>query len=97
MNPFSLAKLPHDTILELAGRHKVLRKKVGLTQQQLSERSGVSLGSIKRFERTGKISLESLLSLSHVLGRLGDFDSLFLPDNEHSNIDGLFSAKMSQK
>lgn len=78
--------------LQLAERHKILRKKGGFTQSEIAERSGVSLGSIKRFERTGKISLESLLKLSEVLGRLSDYDQLFLLDVD-PNIDKLFSDK----
>lgn len=43
----------------LALRLKNIRKRRGLSQQQLSERSGVSYGSLKRFESTGQISLLS--------------------------------------
>ena len=48
-----------------------------LTQLELSDRSSVSYGSIKRFEGTGKISLESLWLLAHVLGCDGQLDDLF--------------------
>ena len=34
--------------------------------QYMAERSGVSLGSLKSFENTGKISLDSLLKLMHL-------------------------------
>lgn len=50
-----------------------------ISQQELADRSGVSLGSIKRFERTGLISLSSLLEIALVLGCLKDFDCLFSP------------------
>jgi transcriptional regulator with XRE-family HTH domain len=56
------------------------RLSLNLSQQNLSLRSGVSLGSIKRFERTGKISLESLLKLALVLKSLEPFNSLFAQD-----------------
>ncbi len=55
-------------MIELASRFKVYRKKAKLTQLQLADRSGVSYGTIKRFERTGKISLESLWMLTSALG-----------------------------
>jgi hypothetical protein len=45
----------------------------------LAKRSGVSLGSLKRFETTGQISLESLLLLADVLNRLDDFDAVLKP------------------
>lgn len=48
-----------------------------MTQEQLSERSDVSLGSLKRFERTGEISLSSLIKIAFALGLEDDFDSLF--------------------
>lgn len=53
------------------------RKEAHLTQEQLSGKSGVSLGSIKRFERTGEISLSSLIRISVALGCQEDFLQLF--------------------
>jgi DNA-binding XRE family transcriptional regulator len=46
------------------------------TQVELAERSGISLASLKRFESTGKISLERLLLLAWTFGRLDEFTSL---------------------
>lgn len=48
-----------------------------ITQADMAARSGVSLGSIKRFERTGEVSLSSLLKIAMVLDCLGDFSELF--------------------
>ncbi len=61
---------------ELAVRFKARRLTRNLTQQGLSDRSGVSSSSLKRFEHTGLIALDSLLRLSLVLGCLGDFDQI---------------------
>ncbi len=72
-------KLPQEIQLELAQRAKALRKAHGLSQSQLAEKSGVSFGSIKRFERSGKISLESLLKIAFVLDALASFEQLFPP------------------
>lgn len=69
-----------------------LRKELGWTQQVLAERSGVSYGSIKRFERFGKISFESLLKIAEVLGRMEDFEKLLLPKIE-DRIKKLFNTK----
>lgn len=82
MNKYALSKLPMDVLSELAQRHRALRKQHQWSQAELAERSGVSLGSLKRFERTGKISLESLLKLSHTLNRLSDFDNVFYLDED---------------
>jgi transcriptional regulator with XRE-family HTH domain len=70
MNTYSVEELPKDVRLELADRHRKLRKEKRMSQAELAERSGVSLGSLKRFETKGKVSLESLLKLVFVLGRL---------------------------
>jgi transcriptional regulator with XRE-family HTH domain len=90
---FGTHKKPHDFLMDLALRHKALRKQNALSQQQLALRSGVSLGSIKRFEATGQISLESLLKLAYVLNRLADFDLLLVPNDQHQAIEHLFSDK----
>ena len=58
----------------LASRFKARRLALNLTQQGLAQRSGVSWGSLKRFERTGLVALDSLLRLALVLDCLADFD-----------------------
>lgn len=76
---------------EIASKHKKLRKAQGMSQQEMAKRSGVSFGSIKRFETTGQISLESLLMLAHVLNKLEDFDKIFEAKDLMENIERLFS------
>ena len=93
MNKYSIDKLPGDVRLELAHKHKKLRKRKGLSQIELAERSGVSLGSLKRFETKGQISLESLLKLVFVLGRLSDFETVLKPDKDLKHIEKLFDSK----
>ena len=61
----------------LAKRIRGIRKRRRLTQQGLSERSGVSLGTLKRFETTGQISLLSLTKLAIALGCENEIRSLF--------------------
>jgi transcriptional regulator with XRE-family HTH domain len=63
-----------STIVE---RFKKRRKESGFTQKDLSIRSGVSYGSIRRFETSGEISLHALLRLCSVIGCLEDFNELF--------------------
>ena len=62
---------------DIASSAKARRLALNLTQTGLEERSGVSLGTIKKFERSGKISLESLLKLALALGATKEFESLF--------------------
>ena len=66
-----------SSILELLReKYKQKRLLLNLTQRGLAIRSGVSLGSVKRFESSGKISLESLLKVSLVLECLDDFNNI---------------------
>lgn len=92
MLKYSVEKLPLDVRLELAQKHKSLRKQKGLSQQDLAERSGVSFGSLKRFETQGQISLESLLKLVFVLGRLSDFERVLEPEKNLKQIEKLFNS-----
>ncbi len=66
-----------ERMLDLASRFRAYRKKAGLTQLGLADRSGVSYGTVKRFERTGRISLESLWKLASAVGCDGQLDLLF--------------------
>lgn len=93
MAKFGIEKTPFDVLMNLAQKHKTLRKQIGLTQSELAKRSGVSLGSIKRFELTGQISLESLLKLVQILNRISDFELILNSDHNLKNIDKLFSDR----
>jgi HTH-type transcriptional regulator/antitoxin HipB len=78
MDGFSL-ETPEQVSRKLAARVKALRLAKGWKQITLAERSGVSLASLRRFEESGKISLQSLLELAFALNRLDDFDALLQP------------------
>ena len=77
MNNFSFLKSPNEINKDIAKRMRERRKEKKLTQVQLSERANVSLGSLKRFERTGEISLSFLIKMAFALGCQDDFDALF--------------------
>lgn len=70
-------KTPQEIALELAARAKARRLALNLTQEGLAKRSGVPAPTLKRFEHTGLISLESLLKLALVLDALEDFEKPF--------------------
>ncbi len=91
MLKFGITKNPTEVLREVAERFQKLRKQHNYSQHQMAERSGVSLGSIKRFERTGLISLDSLVKLAHVLDALEQFDTLFQVKEDLSHIEKLFS------
>ena len=54
-----------------------LRKRKKITQKQLAARSGVSLGSLKRFEQSGEISLQSLTKSAIALDMENELEDLF--------------------
>jgi len=61
----------------LMNRFKLRRKESRMTQRLLSQMSGVSYASVRRFETSGDISFASLLKLSEALGLLSEFNQLF--------------------
>ena len=71
-----LPKSSQDVMEELRVKFKEKRMRMGYTQMECATRSGVSLGSLKRFERTGQIALESFLKLAFVLECLGEFEGV---------------------
>ena len=89
MNPFSIDKNPIDILKELAQRTRTLRKEYKMSQGELARRANVSLGSYKRFESSGHISLDSFLKIAFILGKLNDFETVF-QSNKHKDIEKLF-------
>jgi transcriptional regulator with XRE-family HTH domain len=73
--------LPITTIQSLKNdlrtRFRFRRKEFHLSRSELASRSGVSYGSIRRFESTGEIALSSLLKISQAIGLLEEFNMLF--------------------
>lgn len=84
-------------IIKESFKQKRLSK--NLTQEGLADRSGVSLGSLKRFESSGQIALESLLKIAFVLGVLENFAIASTPQKEEfsSMADLLKSAPPKRK
>lgn len=86
-----------DSILsikdQIRNRESKRRKALKLSQEELAKRSGVSFGSVKRFERTGEISLTSLLKIAVVLESEDDFNSLFARKNYQSLQEVIDDAK----
>ena len=70
-------KLPETYMTDIAQREKAMRKKQKLSRAELSQKSNVSYGSLKRFEETGNISLASLIKLAIALDSIEEFETLF--------------------
>lgn len=90
---------PVDVAQKISRRCREKRLAMNLSQQSLSERSGVSLGVLKKFERTSKISLESLLKLAMILDSLGDFEEAFkpVPPQQFPTLDALLKQKSRKR
>ena len=54
----------------LAQNVRERRLQMDLTQEGLAERSGVPLSTLRKFEQTGMISLESFLKILSIVGGL---------------------------
>lgn len=70
---------PEDIEHQLARRIRLERLRRGWKQSTLAARSGVSVPTIRRYERNGQTSLSNLLKLCHALGRLDEFAALLAP------------------
>ena len=68
---------PEEMNQKLADRVRLIRKRKKMSQSRLSEVSNVSLGSIKRFEATGQISLLSLTKLAVALDCGNEIQKMF--------------------
>ena len=83
--------LTEEKVIEnLVNRVIARRKELKISQKDLAVKSGVSYGSIRRFETTGEISLKSLIQIAKVLNSLEDFNKLFV----HTQITNLKAIKL---
>ena len=62
---------------KLAQRVRNIRKRRSISQERLASMSGVSYGSIKRFETSGQISLISFTKIAMALDIADDIRNLF--------------------
>lgn len=72
----------YEKQLEIAKRFVLIRKNRKISQRRLSEIFGVSYASIRRFEKTGNISLSSLVKLALVLQLYDDLDNFLKNINQ---------------
>ena len=68
---------PSDIAVKLAQKMKSIRKRRKITQKQLAARSNVSYATLRKYEKTGQISLESFIKISMELGLTNELNNLF--------------------
>ena len=66
-----------DLDKNLALRVRKIRKRRKISQQKLADLSGVSYGSIKRFETSGQISLLALTKIAMALDMADELRNIF--------------------
>ena len=90
---------PLEMQKKIATAARAKRLSLNLSQQTLSKKSGVSHGTLKKFEYTGEISLKSLLKLALTLGSIDDFSSLFAPNQPEQalSLDSLIKENPTRK
>lgn len=90
---------PQRMAEHIAQQMRAKRLSLNFSQKSLAERSGVSFGTLKKFEQTGKISLESLLKLAVILDAFEEFKELFKKADPESftSIDALMKDKTRQR
>jgi len=94
----ALIKTPESVRKDLSRKVKRRRLDANLSQQGLADRSGVSIATLRVFERTGKVSLENLLKLASALGQLDAFESLFTKSSDEiSSLDELLAEEKQRQ
>lgn len=91
-----IIRTPPEIAGSVAQRVRELRLRRGWTQAEIAERAGISRLTYRAFERTGKISLERLLSIAIALGRAGEWDDVFALHPE-GTLDDLDVARPGRK
>ncbi len=81
---------------QIAMRVREKRLMLNLSQQALAAKTGVSLGSLKRFENQYEISLHNLLLIAIVLQSTEEFLNLFSAMS-YQNIDEVVKQKQTFK
>ena len=93
---FSLTS-PIDVMISVAQRTKALRLEQNITQQELADKVGIAIGTVKRFEKSGEIQFNHLLRIALVLGRLDDFFDIFVPADVPDSLYELKATKPRQR
>ncbi|MEJ6570493.1 MAG: helix-turn-helix transcriptional regulator [Akkermansiaceae bacterium] len=83
-----------DALIHSIGR-RLRRQRLakGWTQQELAERAGVSVSTLKLMEHEGKGSLQRLAKIAVVLGIDGDLRSLFSGQRSFDSLDAVERTK----
>lgn len=87
-NPLAMCK-------NIAQNAKQRRLEKNMTQEFVAQKSGVSYASLRKFEKTGEISLHSLVKIAIALDMFEELTSLF-SQPQYSSMDELLTSKMQK-
>lgn len=87
---------PSNVMSDLATRAKRRRIDANLTQRELAARAGTSYSSLRIFEETGKVSVESLVKIAFALEAEQEFAQLF-PARTPRTIDDIVDRPLRQR
>lgn len=77
----SQSKSQKQIVEHIRGRRLLME----LTQEELAERSGVAVSTLRKFEQKGSISLDSFLKILMVVGGLEEMLDVLKPDKPNFN------------
>jgi len=80
---------PDVLIQEIGKRLRIQRLAMGLTQEELAKRAGISLSTLKLMEQQGKGSLQRLAKVAVVLDLDGDLRGLFRGQRCFESLDAV--------
>lgn len=70
--------IPEEILQTLGSRLRMQRLAQQLTQRDLALMAGLSLGALRKLERDGQCSLETLIRAAQALGLIDELEDLFV-------------------
>ena len=72
-------KIPAEICQQIAKRLTAIRLQNAWTRETLAQKAGVNIHTLKRFERSGQISLERLVAICDALDMGHELERVFKP------------------
>lgn len=83
---------PDEIAKEIANDFRKRRIEKNLTRKQVSEKAGVAVSNIVRFEQKGLISLKNLIGIAMALGYTSEIKKLF-SEPKYSTMEELLQIR----
>ena len=83
---------PDEIAKEIANDFRKRRIEKNLTREQVSEKAGVAVSNIVRFEQKGLISLKNLIGIAMALGYSSEIKNLF-SEPKYSTMEELLQIR----